>query len=180
MRWLHARDLPEAAVYGTGMALSCLVSFWIDTAAGARLPFVNQSTVLLGGMWAVIATVFVFRYSFGQSLAAALSRMLATTVSLVLCLLYLLVLPFSPVGMACLIAAGAIIMAVTGRREDTITAGITTAVVMVVSALDPRNAWLQPILRFADTVVGVAVGVTAAWIGATVVRLSRPTPTRNG
>jgi uncharacterized membrane protein YccC len=180
MRWLRARDLPEALVYGIAMALSCLVSFWIDTAAAPRLPFVNQPTVLLGGMWAVIATVFVFRYSFGQSVAAALSRMVATTVSLVLCLLYLLVLPFSPVGMAALIAVGAIIMTVAGRREDTVTVGITTAVVMVVAALDPKNAWLQPILRFADTVVGVAVGVTAAWIGATLVRLRRPAPTRSG
>ena len=130
MRWLRAPDLPEALVYGIAMALSCLVSFWIDTTAAARLPFVNQSTVLLGGMWAVIATVFVFRYSFGQSVAAALSRMVATTVSLVLCLLYLLALPFSPVGMAALIAAGAIIMTVAGRREDTVR-----------SASRPRSSW---------------------------------------
>lgn len=92
--------------------------------------------------------------------------------------------PFSPVGMAALIASGAIIMTVAGRREHMVTVGITTAVVMVVAALDPKSAWPQPILRFADTVVGVAVGVTAAWIGATLVRLRRPAPeperVRNG
>lgn len=34
--------------------------------------------------------------------------------------------------------------------------------------LSPRDAWEQPILRFADTVVGVAIGITAAWIGGRV------------
>jgi uncharacterized membrane protein YccC len=53
-----------------------------------------------------------------------------------------------------------------GRRPgDAITAGITTAVVMVVAAVSPHDARQQPILRFADTVIGVAVGVAAAWEG---------------
>ncbi len=42
---------------------------------------------------------------------------------------------------------------------------------MVVAAVNPRNAWQQPILRFADPIIGVAVGVAAAWIG---LRLTRP------
>ena len=50
------------------------------------------------------------------------------------------------------------------------TAGITTAVIMVVASLSPHNAWKQPILRFADTVIGVAVGLGAAWIGLRVIR----------
>ncbi|MDB5308896.1 MAG: Fusaric acid resistance protein-like [Gemmataceae bacterium] len=36
---------------------------------------------------------------------------------------------------------------------------------MVVAAMSPDNAWQQPILRVVDTVVGVAVGVAAVWIG---------------
>jgi uncharacterized membrane protein YccC len=35
----------------------------------------------------------------------------------------------------------------------------------------PHDAWEQPILRFVDTLIGVAIGVAAAWIG---VRLLRP------
>ena len=57
-----------------------------------------------------------------------------------------------------------------GRPGDAITAGITTAVVMVVAAVSPHDAWQQPILRFADTVIGVAVGVAAAWTGLRVIR----------
>ena len=55
-----------------------------------------------------------------------------------------------------------------GRPGDAVTAAITTAVVMVVAAVNPRNAWQQPILRFADTIIGVA----AAWIGLRLIRPS--------
>jgi hypothetical protein len=57
-----------------------------------------------------------------------------------------------------------------GRPGDAVTAGITTAVVMVVAAVSPQHAWQQPILRLADTVVGVAVGAMAAWTGIRVRR----------
>ncbi len=56
-----------------------------------------------------------------------------------------------------------------GRPGDAITAGITTAVVMVSAASSPHDAWQQPILRLADTIVGVAVGVTAAWLHLRVI-----------
>src|SRR4029077_13662141 len=35
--------------------------------------------------------------------------------------------PFTPVGMAALIAIGTVVMALLGRREDIVTVGITTA-----------------------------------------------------
>jgi uncharacterized membrane protein YccC len=43
-----------------------------------------------------------------------------------------------------------------------------------VAAVSPHDAWQQPILRFADTVIGVAVGVAAAWAGLRVTRRVRP------
>jgi uncharacterized membrane protein YccC len=58
-----------------------------------------------------------------------------------------------------------------GRPGDAVTAGITTAVIMVVAAVTPQHAWQQPILRLVDTVVGVAVGAMAAWTGMQVKKL---------
>jgi uncharacterized YccA/Bax inhibitor family protein len=55
-------------------------------------------------------------------------------------------------------------MSLLGRPDDVITTGITTAVVMVVAAISPNHAWMQPILRMVDTIVGVAVGVVGAWL----------------
>jgi uncharacterized membrane protein YccC len=53
-----------------------------------------------------------------------------------------------------------------GRREDIVTTGITTAVVMVVAAMSPQDAWQQPLLRLIDTVVGIAVGIGSMRIGS--------------
>jgi uncharacterized membrane protein YgaE (UPF0421/DUF939 family) len=117
-------------------------------------------------MWAVVATVFVFRETRLRSLSAGIARLIATCVSFALCLLYLLLFAFTAVGMAALIALGTLVMVLLGRRDDIVTAGITTVVVMVVAAMSPADAWQQPLLRLADTVVGIAVGVACKWAGS--------------
>jgi uncharacterized membrane protein YccC len=148
-------------VYALNMAIACLIAYWITTHVLSR--FVDRPSDLLGGMWAVVATVFVFRETRVRSLSAGFARLVATCVSFALCLFYLLLFPFTPVGMAVLIGIGTVAMALLGRRDDIVTAGITTAVVMVVAAMSPEDAWQQPLLRLADTVVGIAIGVACKW-----------------
>src|SRR6266851_9739397 len=45
-------------VYALNMAIACLITYWIMTHTLSR---VDESSDFLGGMWAVVATVFVFR-----------------------------------------------------------------------------------------------------------------------
>jgi hypothetical protein len=149
----------EIVARGAVLAISCAISYWLITHILANTYSVSRDDDLLGGMWAVAATIFVYRYSHTESLRSALSRMAATSISFVLCLVYLLIFPFHVWGMAALIGIGAIVVTIIGRPDDTITTGITIAVVMVVAALSPHGAWRQPILRLVDTALGVAVGV---------------------
>jgi uncharacterized membrane protein YccC len=150
--------------YALNMAIACLITYWITTHVLYR--FVDRPSDLLGGMWAVAATVFVFRETQVRSLTAGTARLIATCVSFALCLLYLLLFPFTPVGMAALIGIGTVVIMLLGRRDDIVTTGITTAVVMVVAAISPKDAWQQPLLRLADTVVGIAVGVACKGAGS--------------
>jgi uncharacterized membrane protein YccC len=150
--------------YALDMAIACLISYSIITYVLA--PFVVTPDALLGGMWATVATVFVFRETRASSLAAGISRLIATGVSFALCLAYLLVLPFHPAGLAALLGAGTLILMALGRRDDIVTTGITTIVVMVVAAMSPQDAWHQPLFRLADTVVGIAIGVACKWLGS--------------
>ena len=150
--------------YALNMAIACFIAYWIMTHVLSR--FVDNPSDFLGGMWAVVATVFVFRETRVRSLSAGIARLVATCVSFALCLLYLSLFPFTPAGMAALIGIGTVAMAMLGRRDDIVTTGITTAVVMVVAAMSPDRAWLQPVLRLVDTVIGIAVAVTCAWLGA--------------
>jgi uncharacterized membrane protein YccC len=160
------RPLPsisQAVAVGCALAIACLASYAFAHLL-SQAYFVSQDDGLLGGMWAVVATVFVCRLSYQQNLSVALSRMAAMLLSFVLCLVYLLIFPFSAWGMAALIGIGAIVLTLLGRPEDIIATGITTAVVMVVAGISPQHAWIQPILRLVDTVVGIGVGIVAARI----------------
>jgi hypothetical protein len=159
------RRVDKAISHGVLLAVCCLLSYKIITGLLTFSQAVPRDDELLGGMWAVIATIFVFRQCYEESTNAALLRTSATLLSFALCLVYLLVFPFRVWGLVLIIAIGAIVLDMIGRSEDVITASITTTVVMVVAAISPQQAWRQPILRLIDTLVGIAVGVAGAWIG---------------
>ena len=151
-------------VYTLSLTIASLIAYVI-TYYGLE-PFVNHPNDLLGGMWATVATVFVLREAKNSSLRAGVTRFFATCVSCVLTFVYLLLLPFSPVGMAVLIGLGTIVVMLLGRREDVVTTGITITVIMVVAGLGPASlGWTIPPLRLLDTVIGIIVGVGCWWIG---------------
>jgi hypothetical protein len=157
----------QAVASGTILAIASLISYWLITAVLTREYFLSRDDDLLGGMWATVATIFVYRESYDQTARAALSRIFATLLSFALCLIYLLIFPFHVVGMAVLIGVIAIILAMVRRSEDIITATITAVVVMVVAGISPEHA-----------VVGILVGIAAAWIS---LRLGlRPNQDRGG
>jgi uncharacterized membrane protein YccC len=169
-RHLSRGEIRDAAVDCGVLAAACLITYWLATRMLAHVYLLSHDDELVGGVWAVIATIFVLRDSYQRSMTAAVTRMAATLVSFVLCLIYLIFLPFDVWAMAALIGLTALAVTLIGRPGDAITAAITTAVIMGVAALSPHDAWRQPILRLADTVIGVAVGVGTAWLSLHMLR----------
>lgn len=151
-RFVRAADMPVA----------CLITYWIITFGLAH--WVDRPSDLLGGMWAVIATIFVFRDTGADTISAGMARLIATCVSFAVCLPYLLLFPANSVGLAILLAIGSLIIIGLSRHDDIITTGITTTVVIVVAEISPQDAWQQPLLRLVDTVTGIAVGVACKWL----------------
>jgi uncharacterized membrane protein YccC len=149
----HRNSQIAGVFFNGGMTFAlCGLSYWLITHLLARVFSVSRDDDLLGGN------------GCEQSVHAALSRMATTSLSFVLCFIYLLLFPFHFLGMAALVGIGAVVMSLLGRPDDIITTGITTTVVMVVAAMSPNHAWHQPILRMIDTVVGVVVGLVGSWI----------------
>src|ERR1700728_4166325 len=114
----------DAVLHGLALSIWCVISFELITHLLAHIYSISRDDDLLGGMWAVVATIFVYRYSRVQSLNAALSRTAATLLSFALSLAFLLIFPFHVLGMAALIGIGAVVMTLVGRPDDIITTGI--------------------------------------------------------
>ena len=169
--WAQVRAITADSVL---LGASCLISYWLTARILSLAYSVSAADDALGGMWAVVATVFVFRNTYDKTLAAALSRIAATLVSFALCLAYLAFLPFHLWGLAVLVGLSVLVTTMIGRPGDAITAAITTTVVLVVAELSPHDAWQQPILRLADTAAGVAVGLAAAWLALRSIRPRNP------
>lgn len=152
-----------AVVHAASLLAAVLLAWYIATGITSRMSFLPASSVLLGGMWTVCATAFVYREQFTDSRSSAASRLIATTVSFVLTMAYFAVFPFTPVGLAVVLSLGALIVDFIGDPGDSVTVSITSAVVMVVAALGPATlAWEQPILRLVETLLGAAVGLATA------------------
>jgi len=142
----------RTAIWGSCLlAVACLLTYWLTTEVLTLAYSAPRADDELGGLWAVLATVFVVRQSYEQSLAAALSRMSATLVSFALCLVYLAFLPFHPWALALLIGLSVITVTLIGRPQDATTAAITTAVVMIVAEVarttpggSPSCGWPTP------------------------------------
>jgi uncharacterized membrane protein YccC len=155
---------PDDIVHALEMAIASALSYWISTYGFAL--FLDRDPDFRGGMWAAVAAMLVFRNMRGGSVSSGLSLLIATCVSFALCLLYLLLFPFQPVGMAAVIGIGTVVMMLLGRREDIVPTGITSTVVMVVAATSPHDAWQQPLLRVVHTIVGIAVSIACLSIGS--------------
>jgi uncharacterized membrane protein YccC len=151
-------------VYSVDLAIACLVTYGIMVFLIPRIT--GRPGTSVGILWAVISVAFVYKDSRNQTVAAAISRLLATLVSFALCLAYLCLFPATALGLAGLIVAGTLIVRLLGRPDEISLAAISTAIVMIVAANDPQKALLQPWLRLLDTVVGVTVGIACKWIAS--------------
>jgi uncharacterized membrane protein YgaE (UPF0421/DUF939 family) len=147
--------------YALNLAIAAFVTYALATFVIPLI--VNRPAEPVGVLWAVISAVFVFKDTREHSLSAGISRLVATCVSFALCLVYLLLFPADALGMAVLIAIGVLVMMIVGRRDEIGLVAITTAVVLIVAMDKPETAWQQPLLRLADTVLGVAVGIACKW-----------------
>jgi uncharacterized membrane protein YccC len=177
LQWPRRRSRAELQVALVGcliVGVACVVAYWLVTTTEPHIYPRARAATQVGALWAVISTVFVLRESYEKSTAAVVSRLSATSVSFALCLIYLIFLPFHVWALGLLVGASALAVILLGRPADAVSAGISSAVVMIASRLDPQHAWQQPILRFVDTVVGVVVGILAAWLALRIIRPRLP------
>ena len=157
-----SRSILWDVLYAVDIGLVSLAAYWAAFFALASLSPKTSNTI--GALWAVISALFVFRERQTESFQTAVSRLFATAVGAALCLIYLLFFPPSVAGMAILIAVGTLALLLSDRHGEITTVAITTAVIMIVALMEPKEAWHQPLLRLADSIIGIVIGVAAKWL----------------
>jgi hypothetical protein len=154
----------SAVAQSVALALACLAGYSLARHASAYIHPLADADDQVAGLWAVIATAFVFRTSRAESIVAAKTRVAATALSFALCFAYLLFLPSHPWAMAALIAVGTLVLTSAGQSRDVGVGAITTAAVMVIAALSQHHQWRQPLIGAAATATGIAIGLAASWL----------------
>jgi len=152
-----------AVVQSLTLSLACLASYSLVRYASAHFDSLSHADDLVGGLWAVIATAFVFRTSEGESITAVKTRVASTGLSFALCFVFLLFLPSHPWGMALMIAVSTLLLIALGQSGDVGVSAITIGAVMVIAALGPHDPWKQPLIGAVATAVGIAIGFAASW-----------------
>jgi hypothetical protein len=104
----------SAVTQSVALALACLTSYSLVRHASGYIHPLTDADEQIGGLWAVIATAFVFRTSQAESIIAAKTRVAATALSFALCFAYLLFLPSYAWGLAALIAVGTLVLTSAG------------------------------------------------------------------
>src|SRR6516162_5199655 len=91
---LSKAKVQSALLHSVALGVACFVTWELTTEVLSHVHSISEADDLLGGMWAVIATVFVYRTSYQESVTAAWSRGIATLLAFIICLVYLLIAPF--------------------------------------------------------------------------------------
>jgi len=125
----------------------------------------HGASAVVGGLWSMISAVVVLQATRRETITSASRRVLATLIGAVISAVYLVVFPYSLVGMAVCIGATVLLGQVTGSPDHARLAAITVAVIMVTSSVSPTlSPILNAALRFAESCIGAATTVVAAHV----------------
>jgi uncharacterized membrane protein YgcG len=127
---LSREQVASAILESIVLGVACLITYVLVTIVRSRVYSASRADDFIGGLWAVIGTIFVLRTTYQQSVAAGASRLASTLISFVLCLVYLIFLPSSALAVAGLIAFTALAVLLLGQSANVVTACVSTAVIV--------------------------------------------------
>ena len=155
----------DAARIALQIALVSLASY----ACGSSFTgLFHGASARIGGLWSMVSGIVVLQATRRTTWSSAWLRVLGTLIGSIIGAVYLLLLPFSAIGMAVCIF-GTVLLCHAARIPDHARlAALTVAVIIVLSSV---NQALSPILnaalRFAESCIGTALAVLAVlmWPG---------------
>jgi len=126
----------------------------------------HEASRWMGAMLACTSLVVVLQsHSYKDSLRAGWMRVFGTFLGALVAYLYLIVLPFSIVGMLVSVFVLEMLCMLFGIYQNNRIATITLLIILLVSQQSPHvPPAMNCLLRFVESAVGVSVGVALLWV----------------
>lgn len=154
----HKVDMTMAIAKSIAVLLSYLAGFYLTGS------FHDESRYF-GAMLAAIASVVALQADLKTSIKQGWLRILGTFIGAVIATIYLLIFPFSVTGFIATVFVLEIACMLFSIPDNGKMATIALIVIMLISQKNPN---IPPIinssLRFLETVVGVSIGISMAWL----------------
>ncbi len=120
----------------------------------------------MGAMLACTSVVVVLQRSgYRESLPIGLTRVLGTFIGALVAYIYLVLFPFTVVGMLGTVFVLEMVFMLLNIYQNGYIATMTLLIIMLISQMEPNvNPAVNCMLRFFESAVGVGVGVLLLWL----------------
>ncbi|QKJ67054.1 FUSC family protein [Deefgea piscis] len=124
--------------------------------------FFQGESAGIGGLWAAISSIVVLQATQKATIESAWMRTLGTLIGASMSALYFQFFPFSWLGMGATIFATVLLCEMLNIPDNARLASITVCITMVMASLHPSiNPYLNSILRFSESMIGIALSMAA-------------------
>jgi uncharacterized membrane protein YgaE (UPF0421/DUF939 family) len=114
----------------------------------------------VGPLWAVIVGIVVIQPTGKSTVQRAGFQVLGGLVGTIVSLVYLIILPFSPVLMAIVVGLAVLLCCALNRPEYSAPAALTVAVILIFSHINPDlSPFMNAGLRFSEVLIGTLVAI---------------------
>ncbi len=153
---------PDATRVAVQISLVSLASYLVGFDSTGLF---HAASANIGGLWSAISGIVVLQATRRDTWSSAGLRILGTAIGSIISAAYLIVLPFSPIGMAASVFATVLLCHAARMPDHARLAAITVAVIMVTASLNPTlNPILNAALRLSESWIGTAMAVLAVLI----------------
>lgn len=118
----------------------------------------------MGSMLAVISAIVVLQEDVKTSIHQGGLRVFGTFIGAVIAYVYLLLFPFTLLGMIVTVFLLDILCMLLGIPDDGKMATITLVIILLISKMSPSiSPFVNGVLRFSEATVGALIGIALAW-----------------
>ena len=153
---------PVSPLMATAKGVAVLLSYLV----GAYLTgHFHVESRWMGSMLAVISAIVVLQEDVKTSIHQGGLRVFGTFIGAVIAYVYLLLFPFTLLGMIVTVFLLDILCMLLGIPDDGKMATITLVIILLISKMSPSiSPFVNGVLRFSEATVGALIGIALAWV----------------